>query len=53
MCFPPDSCTRQCCKAIAASAWFENTVIVLICLSSLCMAMERPSLPKDSQERMI
>ena len=48
LCFPPSSKFRQLCHRIAANKVWDGIIIVLIVVSSICLAIDSPRLDPDS-----
>ena len=46
--FPPDSAFRHTCQAIVTNFYFDTFIIVLIIVSSICLAIDVPRLDKAS-----
>ncbi|XP_022162041.1 voltage-dependent T-type calcium channel subunit alpha-1G isoform X5 [Myzus persicae] len=49
--FPPEHGFRQSCGKFIKQKWFDNAVLTFIALNCITLAMERPNIPPDSNER--
>lgn len=43
---------RRLCMYLAENKWFDYTVLVFIASNCVTLAMERPTIPPDSYERL-
>ncbi|GFQ65259.1 voltage-dependent T-type calcium channel subunit alpha-1I [Trichonephila clavata] len=50
--FSKSNCLRQVCCRIAENKWFDYTILVFIASNCVTLAMERPTIPPDSYERL-
>ncbi|XP_050521806.1 voltage-dependent T-type calcium channel subunit alpha-1G-like isoform X2 [Daktulosphaira vitifoliae] len=50
--FPPDHPFRLSCAKFIKQKWFDNAVLMFIALNCITLAMERPNIPPDSNERI-
>jgi voltage-dependent calcium channel T type alpha-1G len=50
--FSPKNKARIHCLRITQKKWFDYTVLVFIGINCITLAMERPSIPPDSIERL-
>ncbi|XP_074649472.1 voltage-dependent T-type calcium channel subunit alpha-1H-like [Tubulanus polymorphus] len=49
---PPEHRFRQLCQHLVTRKWFDYTVLFFIALNCITLAMERPSIPPRSAERV-
>lgn len=49
---PPNNRVKLACMALIKQKWFDHCVLLFIALNCITLAMERPSIPKTSVERM-
>ncbi|KAL5240540.1 hypothetical protein ACI65C_007950 [Semiaphis heraclei] len=49
--FPPEHGFRKSCGKFIKQKWFDNAVLTFIALNCITLAMERPNIPPDSNER--
>ncbi|GFW92653.1 voltage-dependent T-type calcium channel subunit alpha-1H [Trichonephila clavipes] len=50
--FSKSNCLRQICCRIAENKWFDYSILVFIASNCVTLAMERPTIPPDSYERL-
>ncbi|GFY66107.1 voltage-dependent T-type calcium channel subunit alpha-1I [Trichonephila inaurata madagascariensis] len=50
--FSKSNCLRQICCRIAENKWFDYAILVFIASNCVTLAMERPTIPPDSYERL-
>ncbi|GFT95624.1 voltage-dependent T-type calcium channel subunit alpha-1H [Nephila pilipes] len=50
--FSKSNCFRRICCRIAENKWFDYTILIFIASNCVTLAMERPTIPPDSYERL-
>jgi len=51
--FSPENPVRVWCNGIWPQPWFDNSIMFVILVNSICMAMERPEIKDGSTERNV
>nr|XP_015838484.1 PREDICTED: voltage-dependent T-type calcium channel subunit alpha-1G isoform X2 [Tribolium castaneum] len=49
--FPHENRFRQWCYWFVNQKWFDNAILLFIAMNCITLAMERPNIPPDSNER--
>nr|XP_042899987.1 voltage-dependent T-type calcium channel subunit alpha-1G isoform X2 [Parasteatoda tepidariorum] len=50
--FSKSHCVRRVCTKIATNKWFDYAILVFIASNCVTLAMERPTIPPNSYERL-